>query len=150
MGRPKSTKNKELNTVQETPKQENVNTEAGQSETDVKPEIKTSESKNELTLVKTLDRELVVAANELKYSVVHVSGSGSPHNPKIFFLSVNLDKLAEKVGDDKMNNAEPADKSEIDQLIVKSRNRGIKELKESGAQKRKMDQEIQPSQFFDA
>jgi hypothetical protein len=145
MARPKGSKNKEAQVVEtavepvaEAPKPEPVVGEA-----------KEAPKKAEKVLIKTGDRDVVAAANKLKYEVKHISGYGSVHSPKVFFLVVDMEKLAEEVPE-RMENVELADASEIALLVKASKERGAKEYAESGAQKRKLNSEIKPSEFYDA
>lgn len=126
---------------------------ANESSPEMENQLKKQEAKKEsadpLVLIKTIDRDVVkIAVTDLRYEIVHMSGSGSPHNPKIFFIKVQQDKLSEKLTPEQIDNIEAAEMSEIEALINKSRERGMKEYDTSGARRRKLNAEIQPSEFF--
>jgi hypothetical protein len=150
MGRHKGTKNKVVKAVEQVEVVKPVEHPIVPQETISEPVKKKVVKKDEFVLAKTTDREIVVAVNKLGFEIVHVSGAGSVHNPKVFFIKVNLDKLCEVVEDEKMNNVEPADYKEIVDRINASRVQGIKEYEASGAKKRKLNAEIVPSEFIDA
>lgn len=137
MGRPRKT---------ETQKEEQRTNETAQN---TEKQMEKKESADPLVLIKTIDRDVVkIAVTDLRYEIVHMSGSGSPHNPKIFFIKVQQDKLSEKLTPEQIDNIEAAEMSEIEALINKSRERGMKEYDTSGARRRKLNAEIQPSEFF--
>lgn len=137
MGRPRKT---------ETQKEEQRTNETAQN---TEKQMEKKETVEALVLIKTTDKDVVkIAVTDLKYEIVHMSGSGSPHNPKIFFIKVQQNKLSEKLTPEQVDNIEAAEMSEIEELINKSRERGQKEYDSSGARRRKLNAEIQPSEFF--
>lgn len=118
-------------------------------ETAEKEEVKPQEIKAEpVVLVKTMNRDVVVKANGLKFEVSHISGTGAVHRPKVFFLKVKYSKLLEKLTEEEAKDVEPAEIKEIGELVKQSNIRQMKEYQNSGAKKRKMEQEIAPSEFY--
>lgn len=151
MGRPKGTKNKKTVVVETQPP---IDNEAIQPDGQVEaqpetPIVEPKKSKVEdYILVKTSNRNIVVKCNSLKFEVVHISGSGAVNNPKVFFIKILKSKLAPLLNDDEKNDVDDAETTEIDALIKNSKARGSKEYEASSARKKKLNGEIQPSEFY--
>lgn len=99
-------------------------------------------------LIKTMNRAVVAKAIALKFEVAHMSGYGTPHSPKIFFIRVDEDRLRKELTEEEINDVDGAADHEIADLVKISADKGRKDYEASGAKRRKLNSEIQPSEYF--